>query len=92
MSQIIVFPRGQLSELDKARMEEAGIIAVEADDPSKVVQLVPCSTLINADDFLMSALAGVTKSHAAESTFVEQLYLRLNAREEKFNTQGEVKS
>jgi len=36
---IVVFPRGQLSELDKARLEERDIVAIEADDPSAVQQL-----------------------------------------------------
>ena len=36
---IVVFPRGQLYELDKARLEEAGVIAIEADDPKAVVQM-----------------------------------------------------
>lgn len=36
---IVIFPRGQLSELDKARLDEKGIVAIEADDPNSIQQL-----------------------------------------------------
>lgn len=36
---VIIFPRGQLSESDKLTMSEAGVIAIEADDPKAVQQL-----------------------------------------------------
>jgi hypothetical protein len=36
---VIVYPRGQLSELDKARLDAVGIVAIEADDPGAVQQL-----------------------------------------------------
>lgn len=36
---IVVFPRGQLSEFDKARLDERGIVAIEADDPNAIQQL-----------------------------------------------------
>lgn len=38
-AMVIVFPRGQLSKLDKANLKKNGVIAVEADDPKAVTQL-----------------------------------------------------
>lgn len=84
MSQVIVFPRGQLSAKDKERMTKAGIIAVEADEPSRVVQLMPSSALVSGDDLLMAAFAGLTCEYASsrETAFVHSLNKRLKAREQ----------
>ena len=83
MSTVIVFPRGELSELDKARMQEVGIIAIEASDPSKVVQLVPSSRLIKGDDILMAALAGANVYDGSREAFGKELIKRIRAVEEK---------
>jgi hypothetical protein len=40
MKQVVVFPRGQLSESDRKRLVRAGVVVVEADDPSKVVTVL----------------------------------------------------
>lgn len=65
-------------------MTKGGIIAVEADDPSQVVQLMPSSSLISGDDLLMAALAGITCEYASnrESAMVHALHRRLKAREQ----------
>ena len=36
---IVAFPPGNLSDVDRARLEEAGIIAVEAVDPEAIVHI-----------------------------------------------------
>lgn len=61
MSQVIVFPRGQLRPADRARMAEVGIVAVEADDPGSVVTVVPSVPLASSDDLAMAALAAVDR-------------------------------
>jgi hypothetical protein len=57
---LVVFPRGQLSDADKAQMRDAGIIAVEADDPKAVQQMhltTPLvNTAINGDAIVRAAL------------------------------------
>lgn len=58
---VIVFPRGQLTELDKARLEESGVIAVEADDPKAVRQLHLTTPLVSTE------LSGDAVVHAALS-------------------------
>lgn len=60
---IVVFPRGQLKAVDRERLESAGVIAIEADDP-KSVQQVQLShplvaTNINGDALVRSALAAL---------------------------------
>lgn len=55
MRQVVVFPRGQLSPKDKERFSKADILAVEADDPSKVVTMLPSCGVLNPDDLLVCA-------------------------------------
>ena len=61
---IVVFPRGQLSEDDKSRMEMHGILCIEADSPKDVCQLhltTPlCTTLVSGDAVLRAALAALS--------------------------------
>lgn len=82
MSNVIVFPRGQLSELDKARLDAAGIVAVEADDPSKVVQIIPCASIVTPDDMIMSLLEGVKIFDTSSHTALKNLHARLKKRED----------
>ncbi len=83
MSQVIVFPRGQLSDSDRKSMREVGIIAVEADDPKQVVVTVPSPPLVCADDLLMSALVGIKADpyDKANAAFAGELLKRLQAKE-----------
>lgn len=82
MKQVIVFPRGQLTDRDKARLEENDIIAIEADDPLSIVMLVPAVDLVRAGDLFMSALHAVNVGSEAGS-FVAELYRRIKDREQK---------
>lgn len=80
---VIVFPRGQLSPKDKERLTKSGIVAVEADDPSKVVVCVPSSPMITNDDLLLSAMFGMSSdgSQTERSLMVKELYRRMKAKE-----------
>lgn len=60
-SMLVVYPRGQLTEFDKARMEAHGILAIEADDPKMVIQMpvyssVPVPQSLQGDVLLRAAL------------------------------------
>lgn len=82
MSQVIVFPRGQLMPADRARMEAVGIVAVEADDPATVVTVVPGVPLATSDDLAMAALAAVVTGYDSVSAeFVKVLHKRLLGKE-----------
>jgi hypothetical protein len=86
VNQVIVFPRGQLSAEDKASMREMGIVVVEADDPSKVVTVIPVAPsapIANPDDFTMALLHAVSQdsNRYAQDRFVSDLHRRLLARE-----------
>lgn len=59
---LVCFPRGQLSNGDKARLSKAGIVWVECDEPEKVVTLTPASASLPADEILAAALTAVTKA------------------------------
>lgn len=85
MKQVIVYPRGQLSTKDRKALRDAGIIAIEADDPSKVVTVIPFSPISGADDLLMSAMAGITCDSLKNkhSAFVGELHKRLIDKERK---------
>lgn len=65
---VIIFPRGQLAEADKATLREAGVIAVEADDPKTVQQLqiarsMNCEAL-TGDAIVRAALAAIAGQRA----------------------------
>lgn len=79
VKQIVIFPRGQLSQQDKRRFTEAGILAVEAEDPKSVVQVIPGAARVGADDLLMSALhaLSVAPSSYSSDKFVKELHRRL---------------
>lgn len=83
MSQVVVFPRGQLSDMDREVMMGAGIIAVEADDPKAVVTILPGTAVVGADDLLMSAFSAIDSDGGTYvgKAFIEELYRRLKARE-----------
>lgn len=82
MSQVIVFPRGQLTAADRKRMAEVGIVAVEADDPGSVVTVVPGVPLATSDDLAMAALGAVASSHLdnVAAKFAKALHNRLATR------------
>lgn len=80
--QIVIFPRGQLVAKDRAEMAKAGFLAIEADDPSKVVVVIPGSPLATADDLLMAAMWGLSKaSSSANQDFVNALHNRMRRRD-----------
>jgi hypothetical protein len=70
---VVVFPRGQLSINDKARMQKAGIIAIEADDPKAVTQLqlsqplVLSASGIKGDAFVRALLTALAEQEPASS-------------------------
>lgn len=65
-------------------MEKVDIVAVEADDPSKVVSAIPVGALVGSDDLLMAAITAISKSAYSETSvrFVTDLTRRLLLREE----------
>lgn len=73
MAQVIVFPNGQLRDIDKAKMEEVGIIAIMVADPSKVVSVIPSAAFTCGDALLESALLGVQASGVASELFAKHL-------------------
>jgi hypothetical protein len=90
MKQVIVFPRGQLTSRDKERLSKADVVAVEADDPSKVVSILPTGGVVGADDMLMAALRAVCGGFdSVGMAFVKELFLR--AQENERARKGEHK-
>lgn len=86
MKQVIVFPRGSLDAKDRRRLSSAGVVAIEADDPSKIVMLMPCAPSLTSDDLLGAAvetLSGLGGSHYREhvqAEFAEALFRRVQSR------------
>jgi hypothetical protein len=81
---VVVYPRGQLTNDDKARLEKVGITAIEADDPNSVNVLptpLPAVQPVQYDDMLMAAFQGLAHSSHCQAKFVEDLHRRLALRE-----------
>ena len=83
MAHVIVYPRGELSATDRNRLERAGIIVVEADNPSQVVQAIPMAGIVTGDAMVLSALEALSSCvyDSASKHFVKQLTLRAQAAE-----------
>lgn len=83
MAQVIIYPRGQLTGIDRARLEKAGIVVAEADNPERVIQTIPVAGLVSGDAILLSALEALSACvyDAPSKHFVQQLALRAQAAE-----------
>ena len=79
--QVLVFPRGAIHPRDLRRLSRAGIVAIEADDPSKVVMLFPTVSLLRGDDLLLAALVAVksTTYDQVRVNFANALISRIQA-------------
>lgn len=84
MKYVVVFPKGSLSARDRRALSEAEYVAVEADDPSKVVVMLPGLPKISADELLLCALTAMQSefSDSIKGKMVAELYRRLKAKEE----------
>lgn len=84
MTQIVVFPRGQLTAADKKDLRSAGVVPVEADDPKAVVTVIPLAAgadVVCPSDMLMAALSAVHDGSEGQR-FMRELWRRLKARED----------
>lgn len=80
---IVVYPRGQLRAADRRTLEKAAVIAIEADDPAKVVTVLPmapASLPVNSDDVSMALLYAVATGNEGQK-FAAELYRRAKLRE-----------
>lgn len=79
MNQVIIFPRGQLTGADRGRLLQAGIIPIEVDDPSKVIQHIPTGN-ISGDMITESAIYAIAHAHSDTPArmFVNEIERRLN--------------
>ncbi len=59
MTQILVTKPDVLNQRDKAALRKAGVVVVEADDPSAVKLLQPDAPEITGNDMLWAALKGL---------------------------------
>lgn len=57
--QVVIFPRGQLDPKDRERLMKAGIVSIEADDPTKVVCVLPMASIIGGDDIFRAAVEAI---------------------------------
>lgn len=81
--QIVVFPRGQLTAQDRKALRAAGVVPIEADDPTAVVTVVPLAeagTVVTPDALLMSLLRAVAEGGEGQR-FASELHRRLLAQE-----------
>lgn len=81
---VIVYPRGQLKAADRKTMKDAGIVAIEADDPDKVVTvlpMVPVSIPATSGDMAMALLHAVVHGNEGQK-FATELYRRAKLNEE----------
>ena len=83
---VMIFPRGQLTAADRRELKRAGVVAVEADDPSLVVQAVPMAPMVplaGGDDVGMAAYEALVDSNNATTAyyFLRRLHARIQKRE-----------
>jgi len=83
VKQLVVFPKGSISPKDKERMSKEGFLAVEADDPSKVVMVMPSGDNLSSTDLLMSAMTGIVTPHPADrkAVMLDELHRRLQLKD-----------
>jgi hypothetical protein len=79
---IVLFPTGTIKAAEKQRLEERGIIAIECDEPSRVVNVIPGAPLVTGDEILEIAsekfFGGVVHDLAsAKLGFVTELGKRI---------------
>lgn len=56
MKQIILFPKCSLSKAAIRKLDDAGACAIEVDDPSKIVMLMPSSAHLSGDMIIKAAV------------------------------------
>lgn len=64
--QVIVYPRGQLTDADRDSLRIAGFCVVEADDPKAVVTHLPSAPMVTANEMLLCALQAM-REHGSTS-------------------------
>lgn len=81
--QVMVWPRGQLSTEDRRRLRDVGIVAVEADDPTKVVTVIPSAGILTGDDVSLAAYKAIRHAdyNDVRVKFANNLVERALARE-----------
>jgi len=83
MSDVIAFPKGQLSAADRKRLTAAGIVFVEMDDP-KAMHAVSClslvQTAVDGDSVVRSAIKAMAETHSDDvrSRFIRALNAAIN--------------
>jgi hypothetical protein len=65
MNQIVVFRRGDLTVEDRDRLESAGVVAVESDDPLTVVTVLPITPTITGNDLFDAAMKALNHPHSS---------------------------
>jgi len=74
MPQILVTKPGVLDQRDKSKLRRAGIITVEADNPSDVKLIDPAGGEIGHEGLLYAAMKGINAdSYEVRSTFAKVL-------------------
>jgi hypothetical protein len=74
---VLIFPRGSLQAKDRERLSRAGYVAVEADDPTKVVVTIPGAPVITDNDITSAALQSI--SGGGSSTERERFFTAFHA-------------
>lgn len=80
---IISVPKNTLTADQKRALTKKGHIVIECDDPEKV-KVINTEVSIDTNEFFMSALYAMKRNNptSASEYFVNELYSRLNIKEE----------
>lgn len=80
VSQILVTKPGVLNQRDKTVLRKAGVVCVEAEDPSEVRLIQTEGAPLTGGDMLFAALSGVMKgSTYAKNEFAEVVFKLVEA-------------
>jgi len=75
MAQILVTKPGALNQRDRAALRRAGVVCVEADDPSSVKLIQPGGAELGGSDLLLAAMRAISKDRYSSN--VAEVFPRL---------------
>lgn len=73
MSQILVTKPGVLNQRDRAALRKAGVVCVEADDPSDVKLITADGAEMRSGDLFLAAMRGANYDASSRSAFTKAL-------------------
>ena len=75
MAEILVTKRGVLNRYDKAKLTKAGIVCVEADDPSEVKLIAASGAELSAGGMMLAAMRAMVRVDLSNPSQVRTAFM-----------------